>query len=205
MYSLQTLWYMSVLIPPGAMQLTVIFLSPMSISVSWVPTKLQGELTDCHAADESLDSTLATRVQSMFRNTLRLSSDTSHHDKTATNRQMSVRLSSNEELSSSVDVHNTVVLLLSHISNVAERNNTRVRADDIQFTEVSNGLSEERDDVLYNRNIGLDGDGVAAGSLDLGYDFISCLGGVGVVDDDFGSSSPELESHFSADSSSCLG
>lgn len=30
MYSLQTLWYMSVLIPPGAMQLTVICLSPKS-------------------------------------------------------------------------------------------------------------------------------------------------------------------------------
>lgn len=33
MYSRQTLWYMSVLIPPGAMQLTVIFLSPKSIAM----------------------------------------------------------------------------------------------------------------------------------------------------------------------------
>lgn len=30
MYSLQTAWYMSVLMPPGAMALTVIFLSPKS-------------------------------------------------------------------------------------------------------------------------------------------------------------------------------
>jgi hypothetical protein len=32
-YSRQTLWYMSVLIPPGAMQLTVIFLSPISVDM----------------------------------------------------------------------------------------------------------------------------------------------------------------------------
>jgi len=146
-----------------------------------------------HASHESLNGTLATRVDSVLGNTLGLTSDGSHHDETATNRQVFVCLAGNEELSSSVDAHDTVVLLLSDILDVAERNDTRVRADNIELSEMSNGLSEQRNNVLDNRDVGHDCDGFASGLDDLGNDLISCLGAVGVVDNNLCASASQLK------------
>merc|ERR1712093_330981 len=117
---------------------------------------------NCHTSDKCLNGTLASRVKSVLWDALCLTSNASHHDQPTTNRQVLVSLPRNEELTSGVDVHYAVILLLSNILNVTKGNNTGVRADDVELAEVSNGLCKQGDDVLDYGDVCLNGDSFAA-------------------------------------------
>lgn len=83
MYSLQTAWYMSVLIPPGATALTVIFLSPKSKTKGCQEIKFtlfrdRTKLTNGHAPDKGLNGALAARVDGVLGDTLGLAGDGAH-------------------------------------------------------------------------------------------------------------------------------
>jgi hypothetical protein len=129
-------------------------------------------LTNGHATNEGLNGTLAAGVQSVLWDALGLDSDATHHNETATNRQCLVGLSCNEELSTSVDVHDTVVFLLGDILGVAKGDDSRVGADNVQLAKVRNSLSKHRNDVFNDRDISHDGNCITSRFLNLGDNLI---------------------------------
>jgi hypothetical protein len=132
---------MSVLMPPGATQLTVTFFSPASVTRKYVSLKrIADALTDSHAPGEGLDGTLGARVDGVLGHTLGLTSDGSHQDDAATNFHPLVRLLGDEELTTGVDVEDTVELLRLDIGEVTERDDTRIGAADIEATEVGDDI-----------------------------------------------------------------
>lgn len=138
----------------------------------------------------------------MLWDTLGLTSDAAHHDQTTSNLQVLVRLAGHEELSSGVDLEDAVELLLGDILDVSKSHNSRVGSDNVKLAKVLDGLLEERDDLWDDGDVGLDGDGVTAGFLDDLDDLLSGVGAVGVVDDNFGSTTAELAGHLTADTAS---
>lgn len=157
-----------------------------------------------HAAHKGLNSTLATTVDSMLWHTLGLTRNAAHQNQPSTNLEGIVRLLGNKELATSVDVENTVKLLGGNVLDVAKGDDTAVGADNVELAPGLLGLGEHGDDLVDIRHVGLDGDGVAAGRLDLGDDFFGRLGAVGVVDDYLCATASELEGHFTADTSACI-
>lgn len=164
-----------------------------------------GLLTDGHAASESLDGALGSRVDSMLRNPLGLAGDGAHENDTATLRHALVRLLCNKELSAGVDIHDAVVLFLINVCEVAERNDARVGAADIQLAEVRHDLVHELCCLLGVGDIGLDGNGVGARlhGFDLLDDFLGSFGAVGVVHNDLCAATGKLESHLLANATAC--
>ena len=162
-------------------------------------------LTNGHAAGEGLDGTLGARVDGVLGDTLGLTSDGTHEDHTATNLEVLVSLTGNEELSTGVDVEDTVELLGCNILDVTEGDDTGVRDGNVNLAEVLLGLLEELNGLLDVGNVGLDGNGVGTELLDLLDDLLSSVGGVGVVDDDLGTTACELESHLATHTTACEG
>ena len=185
------------------MQLTVIFLSPKSkrllVRAWFIEEETEDRHTNSHAADESLNGTLRTRVDSVLRNSLSLTSNGTHHDQTTSNFQILVSLSGNEELTSSVDIHDTIIFLLGDILDMSEGNDTRVGANNIEFTPLLLGLSKEIDDVRDDGNVSLEGNCLGTGLLDSVDDFLGSRIGVGVVYNDFGAATTEFTGHFGTD------
>jgi hypothetical protein len=159
--------------------------------------------TDGHAAGEGLNGTLGTRVDSVLGDTLGLTSDGTHEDHTATNLEVLVGLTGNEELSTGVDVEDTVELLGCDILDVAESDDTGVGDGNVNLAKVLLGLLEELDGLLDVGDVGLDGNGVGTEVLDLLDDLLGGVGGVGVVDDDLGATACELESHLTTHTTAC--
>jgi hypothetical protein len=157
---------------------------------------VRGRRTDGHAAHESLNCALASRVQSVLWHALSLAGDGAHQDDAASNFHVLVGLTGDEELATSVDAHDTVILLLSDIFEMAERDNTRVGAADVELAEVGNNLIHEPGGLGDVGNVGLDGDCIAAYGLDLLDNLLSSLGAVGVVYGDLGTTAGELQSHL---------
>ena len=141
----------------------------------------------------------------MLRDTLGLTSDGTHEDHATANLEVLVGLTGNEELSTGVDVEDTVELLGGDILDVAEGNDTRVGDGNVNLAEVLLGLLEELDGLLDVGDVGLDGNGIGTDLLDLLDDLLSSIGGVGVVDDDLGATACELESHLTTHTTACRG
>ena len=139
----------------------------------------------------------------MLGDTLGLTGDGAHQDDAATLLEGLVGLTSDEELTTGVDVEHAVEFLGGDILEVAERHNAGVGGDDVELAEVSLGLLEQLNGLLDVGNVGLDGNGVAAHSLDLGYDLVGLVVAVGVVDDNVGATAGELESHLLANTTAC--
>ncbi len=112
---------------------------------------------------------------------------------------MLVGLASDEELATGVDAENTVEFLLGDVLEMAEGHNAGVRADNVQLAVVLDRLVEHLDRLLDIANIGLDGVSVTAARLDVLHKLLSRLGGVGVVDDDFGTTAGQLSRHGGTD------
>lgn len=158
---------------------------------------------DGHAADKSLDGTLGAGVDGVLGDTLGLTGDGAHQDDAAADGEVLVGLTGDEELATGVDLEDAVELLLGDVLEVTEGNDTGVGADNVELTEVLDGLVEELDGLGDLTNVGLDGNGVGAVLLDLLDDLVGSVGGVGVVDDDLGTALAELNGHSLADTTAC--
>lgn len=157
-----------------------------------------------HAAGEGLDSTLAAGVESVLGNALGLAGNGAHQDDAATLGHVLVGLAGDEELATGVDAHNAVVLLLSDILQVAERDNTGVGAADVELAIVLNNFVHELDGLGDVGNVGLDGNSVRANLVfDLRDDLLGSLRTVGIVDDNLGTAAGELKSHLLSDTTAC--
>ena len=102
----------------------------------------------------------------MLGNSLGLAGDGSHEDQTATNLEVLVGLTSDEELSTGVDVEDAVELLGGDILDVAEGDNTAVGADNVELAELLDGLVEHADDLVDIGDVGLDRGSVGPALLD---------------------------------------
>jgi hypothetical protein len=158
---------------------------------------------DGHAADEGLDGTLGTGVDGVLGDTLGLTGDGAHQDDAAADGKVLVGLTGDEELAAGVDLEDAVELLLGDILEVTEGNDTRVGADNVELTEVLNGLVEELDGLGDVTDVGLDGNGVGTVLLDLLNDLVGSVGGVGVVDNNLGTTLSELNGHRLANTTTC--
>lgn len=159
---------------------------------------------DGHAADEGLNGTLGARVDGVLGDTLGLTSDGAHHDDPAANLHVLVGLTGHEELTAGVDPEDAVELLLGNILQVAERDNTRVGAADVELAKVLDGLLHQLGGLVDVGNVGLDGNGVGAILLDLIDDGLRGFAAVGVVDDNLCATAGELEGHLLANATACL-
>lgn len=161
--------------------------------------------TDSHATNESLNGTFGAGVDSMLWNTLGLAGDGAHEDDPATNFHSLIRLLGDEELATSVDGHDTVVLLLGHVLEVTERDNTRVGAADVELSEVLDDLIHELSSLLGVGDVGFDCNGIGTSLhlLDLLDDILSGFGAVGIVYDNFCATTGKLKGHFLADATAC--
>jgi len=153
---------------------------------------------DSHAAGEGLNGALGAGVDGVLGDELGLAGDGAHEDHAAANLEVLVRLTGDEELATGVDVEDTVKLLGRDILDVAERDDTRVGHADIELAPDLDGLVEELDGLVDVGDVGLDGHGLAAELLDLLDDLVGCVNGVGVVDNDLGAATCELEGHLGA-------
>lgn len=154
-------------------------------------------LTDSHAPDKGLNGTLGSRIDGVLGHTLGLTSDGAHEDDPATSLHPLVGLLSDEKLTTGVDVENTVKLLGLDLCEVAERNNSRVGAADVELAEMCDNIIHKLDGLLNVANIGLEGMGIGAiaQSLDLLDDRLSALDSVGVVDSNLGPALCKLNGH----------
>lgn len=151
---------------------------------------------DGHAADEGLNGSLRARVDGMLGDTLGLASDGTHEDDTAADLEVLVGLAGNEELATGVDGEDAVELLGGDILDVAEGDDTRVGADNVELAEDLLGLGEHGDNLVNVGDVGLDGSSVGAGLLDGLDDLLGGLGAVGVVDDNLSTATSELKGHL---------
>lgn len=135
----------------------------------------------------------------MLGDTLGLASDGAHHDEAATDLEVLVGLAGDEELAAGVDGEDAVKLLGGDVLDVAERDDARVGADNVELAPDLDGLVKELDDLVHVRHVGLDGGGVGARLLDGVDDLLGRLGAVGVVDNDLGAATTQLQGHFPAD------
>jgi hypothetical protein len=163
------------------------------------------KLTDSHAPGEGLNGTLGTRVDGVLGHTLGLTGDGSHEDDPATDFHALVRLLSDKELSTSVDVEDTVKLLRLNVGKVTEGDNTRVGTADVELAEVCNNIVHQLDSLLNVANVGLEGVCIStvAECLDLLNNCLSTLNGVGVVDSDLSTTLAEFNSHRLSDTTAC--
>lgn len=174
----------------------------VSLDATWgdsVDSDLLVTAVNSHAADKGLNGTLGARVDSVLGDTLGLASDGAHQDDAATDRQVLVGLTGNEELATGVDTEDTVELLLSDVLQVAEGDDTRVGADNVELAKVLNSLVEELDGLADIANVGLDGNSITTVALDLLNELVGRLGRVGVVEDDLSTTAGELGGHGGTD------
>jgi hypothetical protein len=87
---------------------------------------------------------------------------------------------------------------------MSKRHDARVGTHNIELAKMSDGLCEQGDDIFNDGDVGFDGDGVATGSSYGGHDLICRFGTVCVIDSDLSTTTPELESHFAANTSSFI-
>lgn len=152
-----------------------------------------------HAADKGLDGTFGPGVDGVLGNTLRLTGDGAHQDDAAADAHVFVRLTSDEELAASVDAEHTVKLFLRHIFQMAEADDARVGADNVELTVVLDRLIHELGGLRNITDVGLDGDGVTPILLDVVDDLVGGVGGMGVIDDHLSATAGELGGHGRTD------
>lgn len=80
---------------------------------------------------------------------------------------------------------------------MAEADDARVAADDIEATEVSDNVIHQPGDLRDAPHVRLHGDGLGAKGLDLRDDLLGRLAGVGVVDHHLGAVATQLNGHRS--------
>ena len=182
-----------------------LLLTSICRSSARVCQKIAGALTDSHAPGEGLDGTLGARVDGVLGHTLGLTSDGSHKDDAAANFHPLVRLLGDEELTTSVDVEDTVELLRLDVGEVTERDDTRVGTADVEAAEVCNNIVHQLGGLLYIANVGLEGVGIStvAERLNLLDDCLSALNSISVVDGDLSTALAELNSHRLSDTTAC--
>lgn len=167
--------------------------------------KIASALTDGHTPGEGLDGTLGARVNSVLGNALGLASDGSHEDDAAANLHPLVRLLGDEELTTCVDVKDTIKLLRLDIGKVTEGHDTRVGAADIEATEVGDNIVHQLGGLLDIANVGFEGVGISTvtESLDLLNDCLGALDSIGVVDSNLSTALAELDSHRLSNTTAC--
>lgn len=153
-----------------------------------------------HAAHKGLDGTLGAGIDGVLGDTLCLAGDGAHKDDATTLFHVLVCLAGDEELAAGVNAHDAVILLFSDVLQVAEGNDARVGAADVNLAEVLNGLVEERDGLGDVGDVGLDGNGIAAHVFDLGNYLVGSFAAVGIVDNHLCTAASELKGHLFADS-----
>ena len=118
---------------------------------------------------------------------------------------MLVCLLGNEKLRSRVGVEDLVVDLWGDLEERGEVLLSGVGHDNVETAKGLLALLEELDDVRDHGDVGLDGDSVGAELLDLLDDGVGIVGGLSVVDDDFGATGGELKSDTTADTTAGTG
>lgn len=145
----------------------------------------------------------------MLGNTLSLASDGAHEDDASADLHSLIRLLGDEELATGVDAHDTVILFLLDIFEVAERDHARIGAANVELAERGNNLVHEPSRLLGVCNVGFDRNGIGTAShclahfLDLLDEFFGGFRAVCIVYSHLRSSSGKLKSHFPADTTSC--
>ena len=118
----------------------------------------------------------------MLGHTLGLAGDGPHQDEAAANLKVLVGLTSNKELATGVDVEDAVILLRSDILDVAERDNSRVGAHNVEPAKPFLALTEELLDLADITHVGLDGHRIPAELLDGLHNIVGRDVAGGVVD-----------------------
>ena len=136
-------------------------------------------------ADEGVDGALGAGVKGVGGDAEVLGGVGGHEDDAAAVAQVAVGFAGDEELAARVEAEDAVELLLGDVFQVAEADDARVAADDVEAAEVGDGGVEQLDRLRDLADVGLEGDRVGTQAFDFGDDFFGVLGGVGVVDDDF--------------------
>ena len=176
----------------------------VGLDTTWRNT-VDGDTSLSKVGSERLDHTddghLGSVVQSVVANTEQTSSDGAHEDQTTIVLEVLPRSLTDKELCTSVEVEDMVVDLLGDLLGLVPRLGARVGHDNVDLAKVLLGLLEETLDLADLGHIGLDADGLGAGAsgLDLADDFVGGGLGVGVVDDDGGSATAELNGASSTD------
>ena len=107
--------------------------------------------------------------------------------------QILVRLLRNQQLTPRIDRKNSIELLDGDLGNVLERLNPCVGHHNVQFPEMADRLLEERYDFSRLGRVSGDGDSLGAEGLDFLDDGVGGARGVGVVDDQGGTTGGKLE------------
>lgn len=178
---------------------SVVHIRPNTTGSNSIDSDLLVTKVDGHASHKRLDGTLGARVNSVSGHTLGLAGDGSHKDQTATNLEVVVGLPSDKELATSVDVEDTVKLLGGDVLDVAKGDDTTVGADNVQVAPDLLGFGKHLDDLVNIGDVSLDGYGVGTTLLDGLHDLLGGLGAVGVVHNDFGTTTSQLEGHLTTD------
>jgi hypothetical protein len=135
----------------------------------------------------------------MLWNTLGLASDGSHEDDATANLEVLVSFTSDEELSTGVDIEHAIKLLLGNVLEVSKGHDTRVGGDDVDLSKMLLGLLEELHGLGHVGNVGLDGNRLATHFANLFAHFLGSGRTVGVVYDNVSTTAGELKSHLLAD------
>ena len=166
---------------------------------------VDGDTTLTEVGSEGLDHTnnghLGGIVEGVVADTKKTSSDGGHEDQTTVVLKVLPGSLANEELGTSVQVEDVVVLLLGDLLGLVPALGTAVGHDDVDLSKVLLGLLEQTLNFGDLADISLDGNGLgsAAGGLDLSDDLVG--GGLAalVVDNNAGTTSSELDGTTTTD------
>ena len=139
---------------------------------------------DRKAASEALYSRLATSVQSVVGNSRHLCGNRGHENDSATMLKVHVRVLRDEELSTSVEIEDAIIVLLGNLVFRFEYLRPRVGHDDVKASKVGDGFFEESGHFSNFGHVGFDGECFAPCPFDLFHEGESSFRGVGVVDND---------------------
>lgn len=145
------------------------------------------------AAREAFDGGFGARVQGMVTHAGHAGRHRGREDDAAPVAAMFQAVLGDEELAAGVEVEDLVVVPLRHILFPLEGLHARVRHDDVDAAEVSDGLLEEGVDLGRVGNVGLDGNRTRAQREEIRDHLIRGLRGSAVVYRDAGTSGTELE------------
>ena len=141
----------------------------------------------------------------MVANTEKTGSNGRHEDQTTIVLKVLPCGLTDEELCAGVQVEDVVVLLLGDLFGLVPALGAGVAHDDVDLAKVLLGFLEQTLDLGGLADVGLDGDGFGAGAglLDELDNLVGGFLAVGVVDDNAGSATAQLNGTSTADTTAC--
>ena len=189
--------YMSVLMPPGAMALTVMFLLPKSRPGISAELSIWGQqrwiLTHSKTPCERFHSALAPGINRMIRHAFGLRTDAAEHDQPATSRKVLESLLGDEQLAPRIDCEDPIEFFRRDLGDVAKWLDSGIRDHNVQVTIMLDSLLEHGDDLRWLWHVRFDGNRPAPEPFDFGDHGLGGTRGARVVDDQVGTALGELK------------